>query len=100
MPEDDSVHRLIDDQGRGDRVVAQPGDEGCRFPMAVRRVIDETLAFLAASARSRHLRICASFINKYKSVRIKRRLRPFPFLARLRHVFSMLLAGVQRFFYS
>ena len=55
---------------------------------------------LAATARSRHLRVCAGFINKYKSVRIKRRLRPFPFFARLRHVFAVLLAGVQRFFYS
>jgi len=70
------------------------------FSNGQRRVIDEPLALLAATARSRHLRVCAGFINKYKSVRIKRRLCPFPFFARLRHVFAVLLAGVQRFFYS
>ena len=64
----------------------------------MRRVIDQTLALLAASARSRHLRVRAGFINENKSAWIKRRLRPFPFFARLRHIFAMLLAGVQRFF--
>jgi hypothetical protein len=51
-------------------------------------------------SRFRNLSTLPSFINKYKSVRIKRRLCPFPFFARLRHVFAVLLAGVQRFFYS
>ena len=31
-----AVHRAIDDQGRGDLVVAQAGDEVFRFPMPMR----------------------------------------------------------------
>jgi hypothetical protein len=33
--EDGAVHRPIDDQGRGDAVVAQAGDDGAGLPMAV-----------------------------------------------------------------
>lgn len=84
----------------GDGVVAQSSYEGRRFPVAVGRVIDQPLAFLAASARSRHLRVRAGFINENQSLGIKRRLRLSPVFALLGHVFVVLFAGVQRFFYS
>ncbi len=50
------------------------------------------------SAQSRHLGVRAGFVDENQPVRIKRRLRLFPFFARLGHVFPVLLAGVQRFF--
>ena len=68
--------------------------------MAMRRVINKTFALGAATACPRHLRACARFINEYKPIRIKLRLHRFPVIARFRHVFAMLLAGVQRFFYN
>ena len=49
-----AVHRAIDDQGRGDPVVAQAGDEDCRFLMPVRNRGEEPFAFAGAATKPGH----------------------------------------------
>ena len=49
-----AVHRAIDDQGRGDPVVTQGGDEGCRFPMPMRNRGEEPFAFAGATTKPGH----------------------------------------------
>lgn len=47
--EDEPVHGLIDDEGRGEAPVAQTGDEGLDFPMAERRFGSQPMPFEAAA---------------------------------------------------
>ena len=59
-----AVHRVIDDQGRGDPVVAQAGDEDCRFLMPVRNRGEEPFAFAGATIKPGHFCRCPGFVNE------------------------------------
>lgn len=47
--EDEPVHGLIDDEGRGEAPAAQTGDEGLDLPMAERRFGPQPMSFEAAA---------------------------------------------------
>ena len=74
-----AVHRAIDDQGRGDPVVAQAGDEGRRFPMPMRNRGEEPFAFAGATTKPGHFCRCPGVVNEDKMVWIKPML---PFVPR------------------
>jgi hypothetical protein len=54
--EDAAVHRSVDDEGRGEAVAAQAGDEGLCLPMAERDFGAKPLTLQAAATQARHLR--------------------------------------------
>ena len=93
-----AIHRLVDDQRRGDGVLAQTRHEGCRLPVAVRRVSNEAFAALAASAQARHRRVGSGLVDENEPVGIKRRLFALPLLASRRHVGAQLLRRAKAFF--
>ena len=95
------VHRGIDDEGCGQPVAAQPGDEGLGHPMAERRLCAEPLAFWAAATQTGHLGCRSGLVEKDEPMRLKphvRLARGGPFFARRFDVGAILLARQQRFF--
>src|SRR5450830_665168 len=72
--------------------------EGCRLPVAVRRVSNEAFAALAASAQARHRRVGSGLVDENEPVGIKRRLFALPLLASRRHVGAQLLRRAKAFF--
>lgn len=52
-----AVHRAIDDEGRGDGIAAQPGDEGLSIPFAEGSLGMKALAPPAPAAQRRHIRL-------------------------------------------
>ena len=93
-----AVHRAIDDQGRGDPVVAQAGDEGCRIPMPMRNRGEEPFAFAGATTKPGQFCRCPGFVNEDKTFWIKPML---PFAPRYRgfgDVRPILLGCVRGFF--
>jgi len=92
------VHRAVDHKRRGDLALAQTGDEGCRFPMPMRRFAKKPFAAFAASAGANHVGRGAGLVEKDKLAWIKPVLRVFPIGPRLGDVGPILLAGVQSLF--
>ena len=92
------VHRTVDYEWSGDRSAAQASNEGRRFPMAMRRFAEQSLAPFAAPARPDHICRRARLVEKDELFRIKRVLSVFPFGTRLRDVRAILLGGVQSLF--
>ena len=92
------VHRAVDHEWRRDRVMSQACDEGCRFPMPVRRFAEKPLAAFTASARADHVRRGARLVDEDKLSRIKRVLRVLPFGPGLGDIRAILLGGVQSLF--
>ena len=92
--EDAPVHRPVDDEGSGERVGAQSGDEGLRLPVSERGLGLETLALEVTPALARHLGIGSRLIQEDKPVRFEpHRGLAFvhPFAALLGHVGPILL---------
>src|SRR5450756_3224579 len=73
-PENLAVHRLVDDEGSGDGVVAQGRDEGGDLPMTVRHLADQTLAAAAATAQPGHIGGGAGLVDEDQAGRIKQPL--------------------------
>jgi len=96
--EDHPVHRLIDHEGRRDRIVAKTGHKGRDLPMAVRDFADQALSALTAASQPRHVGAGAGFIDEDQVRRIKQRLIGLPQHARRGYVRAILLAGVHGFF--
>jgi len=93
-----SINRTVEDKRRNDRVITQSGDESRCFPVAVRHVVDQSRAFLAASPQSRHLRVGARLVDEDQLLRVESGLSLSPLLTRCGDVGPQLLAGVQSFF--
>ena len=93
-----AVHRAIDDQGRGDPVVAQAGDEGCRFPMPMRNRDEEPFAFAGATTKPGHFCRCPGFVNEDKTFWIKPMLPCAPRYPGFGDVRPILLGCVRGFF--
>ena len=99
--EDAPVHRGIDDEGGGELVAAQAGDEGLGHPMPERRLAAEPLALRAAAAQTGHLGCRSGLVEKDQPMRLKPHSRLAcggPFLARRFDVGTILLARQQSFF--
>ena len=99
--EDAPVHRGIDDEGSGELVAAQAGDEGLGHPMAERRLGAQPLALWAAAAQAGHLGGRSGLVEKDQPMRLKPHARlacGCPFLARGFDVGAILLARQQGFF--
>jgi len=96
--ESGAVDRAIEHERRDDAVVAQPGEEGQRLPMAMRYCGDQRLPTLTPAAGARHVGFDPGFVNEHQAVRIKSMLMGLPAAPEPRHLRPVLLAGDQRFF--
>ena len=96
--EDRSGHRAIDDEGRGDAVLAQPGEKGENLPVSPRHSADQASAAFGAPAQPRHVGGGAGFIEEDQPGRVEIGLRGNPGGARRGDVRPLLLAGVHDFF--
>ena len=99
--EDAPVHWGIDDEGGGELVAAQAGDEGLGHPMPEGRLRAKPLTPQAAPAQARHLGSGPGLVEKDEPIRLKPHARLAgggPFLARRFDVGAILLAGQQGFF--
>ena len=94
------VHRAIEQQRRGEAVVAQGGDEGERAPMAVRHAAQAALGGVGTPVKSRHLGVEAGFIKEDEPGDRPAGLPALPLLAGQCDVGPVLFRGAQRFFYS
>lgn len=94
------IHRLVDDEGRGEAVTAQPGNECLGFPVPEGSLGFQSSPSRTASAKPHHLRIRTGFINKDQLARLSahERLPSAPEIPRLFDVMAILFAGQQRFF--
>ena len=105
--EDSPVHRRIDDEGRGEGVATQSGDEGLGLPMAERGFGAAALAPQATSAQgasfsqARHFRGGSGLVEEDQPMRLEPHLglalSP-PFLSRLADIGAIAFAGQKRFF--
>ena len=94
------VHRRVNDEGGGQGVAAQAGDEGLRLPVSERDFRKQPLPPQAAASQARHLGGRSGLVQKDQPVRLKphdRLARQGPFLARLLYVGPIMLAGPQSF---
>jgi len=96
--EDRPGHRAIDDEGRGDAVLAQPGQEGENLPVPPGHSADEASAAFGAPAQPRHVGRGPGFIEEDQSGRVEIGLCRNPGGARRGDVRPLLLAGVHDFF--
>ena len=95
------VHRRVNDEGSGQGVASQAGDEGLRLPVSERDFRKQPLPPPAAASQARHLGGRSGLVQKDQPVRLKphdRLARQGPFLARLLYVGPIMLAGPQSFF--
>ena len=93
-----SIHRAIKNEGRGQRIDPEAGDESGRFPMAVRNFPKTSLPAWRATIAPRHVRACPGFIEEYEACCIEVRLLGLPFASRLGDVRTVLLGRVHGFF--
>ena len=99
--EDASVHRCVDDKGRGQPIAPQSGDEGLRLPVPKRCLGAKPFALRAAAAPACHIGRGSGLIQEDQTMAIKPHSRlaaADPFFARLSDVRAILLAGQQCFF--
>ena len=68
--ESDPVDGPVDDEGRGQPIAAQAGDEGLCSPFAERRLGSEPLAARGAAARSRHLGVDRCLVDEDQAMRL------------------------------
>ena len=88
----------VEDARRVDPVASQCGDEGQRFPVAVRHFRLEPDALGAPPADRRHVGFRPGLIDENQPRRIDPRLIAPPAFPPARHVRPILLAGEHGFF--
>lgn len=98
LGEASAIDRLIEDERGVDPVTAQGGDEGHRFPMAIRHFGVEPLANRCPAPQRGHVRLGPSFINKDEASGIKPVLELLPLLAPSGHLGPQLFGGEHAFF--
>ena len=97
------VDRAGDHPGRGQSIMAQPGDECLCIPMPERRMIDQPLADRRPAGGFHQLGVQRCLIDENQAFQrpTHERLAPVhPDPARLRHIRATLLRGEQSFFYG
>ena len=93
-----AIDRPVQNEGRDDPVVAQPGQEGECLPVSVRDMGDEPLAAQAPATGPGHVGLDPGFIDKDQSPGIKPGLMHPPACPEPRHLRAHLLGCHQRFF--
>ena len=95
-----AIHRPVDHPGCCDPIDPKGGDEGERFPMAVRDGADQALADRTAAIEPRHLRGEAGLVQKHQAFRVDPGLDAPPGLTPLLHVRPVLLRRMRGLFLS
>lgn len=93
-----AVHGAVQQQWRGDPIMAQGGDEGHRLPAAERHFADQALAARRPTVAAHQVRGDGSLIDKDKPPRVKPPLLSAPGAPRRGDVGPILLGRVQDFF--
>ena len=92
------VHRAVEDHGRSNAVVTQPGGEGGGFPMAMRHGGAASLAPGRTAVKARHLGVRGGLVDEDDPRRIEVELSFKPRLARRVHRAAALFGGMRRLF--
>lgn len=92
-----SVDRPVDDPWRACVVVAQGGNEGLRFPVAIGSVGYQALSFWSPSPKGSHVGLDPGLIDEDQPFKIETTLIPFPAFAFAGDVRTVLLRRVQCF---
>src|SRR5271155_1854827 len=93
-----AVHRAVEDHGRSDAVVTQPGSEGGGFPMAMGHGGAASLAPGRTTVKARHLGVRGGLVDEDDPRRIEVELPFKPRLTRRIHRVATLFGGVRRLF--
>lgn len=99
--EDLAVHRAIDDEGRGEAVAAQAGDEGLGIPMTEGGLGAQALALGTAPVEPGHLCRGSGLVDEDQPMGLTPHPRLTlvgPLVARLFDVGAILFVGPQSFF--
>lgn len=98
--EDAPGHRPVNDEGCGQAVTSQPGDERLSFPMPKGRLGFQSAPSQTAPTQPHHLRVRACFVDENQPARMAAHCRQTsaPDIARLSDIKAILFAGQQRFF--
>ena len=91
-----AVHRAVEDHGRRDAVVTQPGGEGGGFPMAMGHGSAASLAPGRTTVKARHLGVRGGLVDEDDAGRIEIELSFKPRLAGRIHRAAALLGGGRR----
>jgi hypothetical protein len=95
-----ALHGAIEQQGGGEAIMAQGGDEGGRAPVAMGHMAQATRGGVGPPIEPGHLGVEAGFIEENELVDGPTGLPALPLLASQGDVRPILLRGAQRFFYS
>ncbi len=90
-----AIHRCVEHTGRGDRIVAERGNECRRHPMPMRHSGDKALSARRAPNEPRHIGLRPGFINEDETFRVQAGLACTPLLAGFDDIGAVLLGGTQ-----
>ena len=93
-----AVDRAVEDEGRHDPVLPQPGHEGGRLPVAVRDAGAQALASRRPPVASGHVGGGPGLVDEHQALGVEVELVLEPGLAPLQDVRAVLLGGVRRLF--
>lgn len=93
-----AIHRSVGDHRRDQAILTESPDEGGGGPVPMRCRGHAALPARGPAAPPRHIGGCRCFVNEDELFEVQLRLVFPPQTARLLHVGSILLAGVQGFF--
>lgn len=88
----------VQDEGRGDLVASQSGEEGQGLAMAMGNLGQQPLSASAAAVGAGHVGLGPGFVDEDQASRIKTLLVALPAFPLPGHVRPILLGGVQAFF--
>ena len=97
-PEDQAIHRSIEQERSGDAIVAQRRDKGRSLPLTVWHLADKAFAARPSTVAAGHVRGCGSFIDEYELSWVELDLHLEPRLPRRGYVRPVLFGRVQAFF--
>jgi len=98
--EDDAIDVAVDDEGGGDAVVAERGDEGRGFPVAVRHGGAQPLTARAAAAGACHVGCGPGLVDEQQPCRVQAWLPLAPGVPCGGNVGALLLRSVAGLFLS
>jgi hypothetical protein len=94
-----SGHRPVEDQGRRDPALFEPGDEGRGFPMAMGRLGDRTLGRRAAAIAPGHVGGGRGLVDEREALGSHEALPGAPAAALRGDIRPVLLSRFQRSFF-
>ena len=95
-----AIDGSVEQAGRFDPVVTERREEGRSLPMAVRNLVDETLAFRRPAVEAGHVRLGPGLVDEDQARRVDLPLALSPAPAMAAHVRPVLLARDERLFLS